>query len=93
LVPCGLHRLRKFVASTGGPLRVTLQPAQYVTAAEHANEKELQVAQLQDRLIQLPSAEEPEPTEQGSERGEPLTAQSEESRNAISRFWHWFVGQ
>ena len=34
--------------------------------------KELQVAPLQDRLIQLPSAEEPELTEQGSEQVETI---------------------
>ena len=34
--------------------------------------KELQVAQLQDRRILLPSGEESESTEHGSERGETL---------------------
>jgi hypothetical protein len=59
---------------------------------EQVRYKELQVAQLQDRMIQLPSAEEPEPTEQGSEQVEPPAAQ-EVSRNVLTRFWHWFVGE
>jgi excisionase family DNA binding protein len=59
---------------------------------EQVRYKELQIAQLQDRMIQLPSPEEAEPTEQGSERAEPVAAQPQASGNAISRFWHWFVG-
>jgi hypothetical protein len=60
-------------------------------AAEHANEKELQIAQLQDRLIQLPSPEKAEPTEQGSEVPESAAAQAGESGHILSRFWRWFV--
>jgi hypothetical protein len=59
---------------------------------EQVRYKELQIAQLQDRLIQLPSVEEPEPTEQGSEETEPPAAQAADGGNALSRFWSWFVG-
>ena len=59
---------------------------------EQVRYKELQIAQLQDRMIQLPSPEEPEPTEQGSEVPEPAAAQAGESGNVVSRFWRWFVG-
>jgi hypothetical protein len=59
---------------------------------EQVRYKELQIAQLQDRMIQLPSPEEPEPTEQGSEGPEPAAAQAGESGNVVSRFWRWFVG-
>jgi hypothetical protein len=58
---------------------------------EQVRYKELQIAQLQDRMIQLPS-EEPEPTEQESEQAEPAAAQ-EVSGNVLSRFWHWFIGK
>jgi hypothetical protein len=53
--------------------------------------KDLLIARLEDRLIQLPSLNEPQPRQQESERVEPLAAQSEESRNAMSRFWRWFI--
>ena len=59
---------------------------------EQARYKDLVIAQLQDRVIQLPSPEEPEPTEQGSELPEPAAAQAADGGNALSRFWHWFVG-
>jgi hypothetical protein len=58
---------------------------------EQVRYKELQIAQLQDRMIQLPSPEEPELTEQGSEVREPAAAQ-EVSGNVLSQFWRWFVG-
>ena len=60
---------------------------------EQVRYKELQIAQLQDRMIQLPSAEEEEPqlTKLESEQAEPAAAQ-EVSGNVVSRFWHWFVG-
>ena len=60
---------------------------------EQVRYKELQMAQLQDRMIPLPSAEEPEPTGQASEVREPAVAQTAGSGNALSRFWHWFIGQ
>jgi hypothetical protein len=59
---------------------------------EQVRYKELQIAQLQDRIIPLPSPEEPEPPEQGSEIAEPPVGQAGENGNAISRFWRWFVG-
>jgi hypothetical protein len=62
-------------------------------AREQVCYKELQVAQLQDRMIQLPSTEKPKPTDQGSEEPEPPVGQAAESGNAISRFWHWFIGK
>jgi chromosome segregation ATPase len=60
---------------------------------EQVRYKELQMAQLQDWMIPLPSAEEPEPTEQASEVREPAVAQAAGSGNALSRIWHWFIGQ
>ena len=59
---------------------------------EQVRYKELQIAQLQDRMIPLPSPEEPEPTEQGSEEPEPPAAQAA-SGNVLQRFWSWFVGK
>ena len=59
---------------------------------EQVRYKELQIAQLQDRMIPLPPGEEPEPAEQGSEVREPATAQAAGSENVLSRFWRWFVG-
>jgi excisionase family DNA binding protein len=59
---------------------------------EQVRYKELQIAQLQDRMIQLPAAEEAERTEQGSEIPEPAAAQAADGGNALSRFWRWFVG-
>jgi hypothetical protein len=59
---------------------------------EQARYKDLVIAQLQDRMIQLPAAEEAEPTEQGSEIPEPAAAQAADGGNALSRFWRWFVG-
>ena len=59
---------------------------------EQVRYKELQLAQLQDRMIQLPAAEETEPTEQGSEQAEPNAVQAADGGNALSRFWRWFVG-
>ncbi len=59
---------------------------------EQARYKDLVIAQLQDRVIQLPSPEEPEPTEQGSEQAEPNAVQAADGGNALSRFWRWFVG-
>ena len=58
---------------------------------EQARYKDLVIAQLQDRVIQLPSPEEPEPTEQGSEQAEPNAVQAAESGNVLTRFWRWFV--
>jgi uncharacterized coiled-coil protein SlyX len=58
---------------------------------EQVRYKELQIAQLQDRMIQLPSIEEPEPTKRESEVPEPAVAQ-EVSGNVLSQFWRWFVG-
>ena len=60
---------------------------------EQARYKDLLLARLEDRLIQLPAAEEPEPTGQASEVREPAVAQTAGSGNALSRFWHWFIGQ
>jgi hypothetical protein len=59
---------------------------------EQVRYKELQIAQLQDRMIQLPSPEEAEPTEQGSEVPERAVPQTAASGNVVSRFWRWFVG-
>jgi excisionase family DNA binding protein len=56
---------------------------------EQVRYKELQIAQLQDRLFAVPSAVEDVSTEQGSTQ----PAQAEESRNALSRFWHWVIGK
>ena len=58
---------------------------------EQVRYKELQVAQLQDRMIPLSPTVEAEPAEQESEQTEPAAAQ-EVSGNVVSRFWHWFVG-
>jgi hypothetical protein len=54
---------------------------------EQVRYKELQVAQLHDRVIELPSPEEAEPTEQ-----EPGLSQPGESGNVLQRFWHWLGG-
>jgi excisionase family DNA binding protein len=54
---------------------------------EQVRYKELQVAQLQDRVIELPSPEEAEPTEQ-----KPELSQPGESGNVLRRFWHWLGG-
>jgi hypothetical protein len=51
---------------------------------EQVRYKELQLAQLQDRMIQLPSPEEPESTEQTNEQSEPDAVQAAASRNAVS---------
>jgi hypothetical protein len=59
---------------------------------EQVRYKELQIAQLQDRMIQLPPTEEPEPTEQGSAVQERAVPQTAASGNVVSRFWRWFVG-
>ncbi len=59
---------------------------------EQVRYKELQVAQLQDRIIHVSSLEEPEPPEQETEP-QPAAAQGEESGNVLRRFWHWFVGK
>ena len=59
---------------------------------EQVRYKELQIARLQDRMIPLPSPEEPEPTRQASEVREPAAAQTAGSENVLSRFWRWFVG-
>ncbi len=55
---------------------------------EQVRYKELQIAQLQDRMLPLSSTVEDASTEQG--RTQP--AQAEESRNALSPFWHWVIG-
>ena len=59
---------------------------------EQVRYKELQIAQLQDRMIQLLPTEEPEPTEQKSDQAVPAAAQAAGSENVLSRFWRWFVG-
>jgi predicted nuclease with TOPRIM domain len=51
---------------------------------EQVRYKELQLARLQDRVIELPSPEEAEPTEQ-----EPELSQPGESGNVLRRFWHY----
>jgi hypothetical protein len=58
---------------------------------EQVRYKELQVAQLHDRVIELPSPEEPEPDEQEPEP-QPAAAPAAESGNVLSRFWRWVVG-
>jgi hypothetical protein len=60
---------------------------------EQVRYKDLLLARLEDRLIQLPSPKEPEPAEQGSEQVEPVAAQAVTNGNVLSRFWHWFIGQ
>ncbi len=60
---------------------------------EQMRYKELQIAQLQDRMIQLPTNEEPEQAQQESEQSEPVAAHQQASRNAVSRFWYWFIGK
>jgi hypothetical protein len=60
---------------------------------EQVRYKELQIAQLQDRMIQLPSPEEPEQAEQESEVPERAVLQTAASGNVVSRFWHWFIGK
>jgi hypothetical protein len=59
---------------------------------EQVRYKVLQVAQLQDRMIPLPSPDEPQPRQQEGEQSEPAAAQ-EVSGNVLSRFWHWFIGK
>jgi excisionase family DNA binding protein len=58
---------------------------------EQVRYKELQIAQLHDRVIELPSPEEPEPDEQEPEP-QPAAAPAAESGNVLSRFWRWVVG-
>ncbi len=54
---------------------------------EQVRYKELQLARLEDRLLELPS---PKPQEQGTDRSQ----RSEEERNSLlSRFWHWVIGK
>jgi hypothetical protein len=60
---------------------------------EQARYKDLLLARLEDRLIQLPSPQEQQPTEQASEPEERAAAPRQASGNALSRFWHWFIGE
>jgi hypothetical protein len=60
---------------------------------EQARYKDLLLARLEDRLIQLPSPKESEPMEQGNEQSGSVAAQPQASGNVLSRFWHWFIGQ
>jgi hypothetical protein len=54
---------------------------------EQVRYKELQLARLQDQVLELPSPEEAEPTEQ-----KPELSQPGESGTVLRRFWRWFVG-
>jgi hypothetical protein len=80
LCPCPLHE-------EIGKLNVDIEAWR-----EQVRYKELQIAQLQDRMIQVPSPEEPQPTEQEPELSQPAAAQAAESGNVLRRFWRWFVG-
>jgi hypothetical protein len=46
---------------------------------EQARYKDLVIARLEDRLIELPNPADP--------------PQSEAKGNVLSRFWHWFIGR
>jgi excisionase family DNA binding protein len=59
---------------------------------EQVRYKELQLAQAQERVIELPFPEEHQPTEQEAELSRPDTVQAPASGNALQRFWRWFVG-
>jgi hypothetical protein len=67
------------------PYNVPTPRRMHMERGEQVRYKDLLIARLEDRLIQLPP---PEPTEQ-----KPELLQPGESGNVLSQFWHWFIGK
>jgi hypothetical protein len=56
---------------------------------EQVRYKELQLARLEERILELPSPA--EVREQGSDGSQPSA--EEERDSLLSRFWHWVIGK